>query len=57
MWKKLKKKLCNEFGIFEDGQLIKLLGVRYEWKIFKSGEIYMVVSINDKSEEIIKKYE
>ena len=50
---KMKKKLHKEFGIFEDGQLMKLLGVRYDWKIFESGENYVVVSSNDKEEEII----
>ena len=56
MWEK-KKKPRKDFGIFEDGQLRNLLGVQYEWKLFESGEIYVMMSMNKKAEEIINKYE
>ena len=46
----IKNKLHKEFGIVGYGQLRKLLGVRYEWQIFESGEFYVVVSMNDKVE-------
>ena len=47
---KMKKKLCKYFGIVEDGQFRKLLGVRCEWKRFESGYIYVVMSMNNKAE-------
>ena len=51
--RKEKSKLHKYFGIFKDGRLRKLLGLRYEWKVFESGEIYVLMSMNDKAEEII----
>ena len=38
-----EKELLKWFGIVEDGQLSKLSGVLYKWKIFKLGEIYVVM--------------
>ena len=46
----MKKKLHKEFGIVEGFQLSKLLGLQYEWKIFESGESYVVTSMSDKAE-------
>ena len=54
---KMKKKLRKLLGIVEDGQLRKLLGVQYEWKLFQLGEICVIMSMKDKTEEIIKQYE
>ena len=51
-----KSKLHKYFGIFKDGRLRKLLGLRYEWKLFESGEIYVLMSMNDKAEEIINHF-
>ena len=56
MWEK-RKKLHKFFGIVKYGQLRKLLGVWCEWKIFELGEIYVVMSMNDKVWENIKHYE
>ena len=47
----------TEFGTVEDGQLKKLLGVRYDWKRTDEGEPYIVMSMNDKAKEIIQAYE
>ena len=43
MWANGKNKLCKQFGIVKYGQLRKLLGVRYEWKIFELVRIYVVM--------------
>ena len=56
MWKN-KNLICKQFGIVEAGQLRKLLEVQYEWKIFESGEFYVVISVNYKPEESIKNFE
>jgi hypothetical protein len=53
----IKQKMKTEFGIVEDGQLKKLLGVRYDWKKTTKGERYVVMSMEDKAKEIIKSYE
>ena len=53
----MKKKLRKEFGMVKDCQLRKLLGIRYEWKVFELGEVYVVMSMKDKAEENIKQYE
>ena len=53
----MKNKLRKEFGIFKYGKLRKILGVRYKWKIFESGENFVVMSMDDKAGKIIKKYE
>ena len=54
----MKIKLKQKFGVVEDGQLKKLLGVRYEWR--DTGNIEMArvfLSMDDKAEEIVKEYE
>ena len=54
----MKSKLKEEFGVVEDGQLRKLLGVRYEWNNLEDPEKASVtLSMNDKAEEVIKAYE
>ena len=54
----MKNKLKQEFGIVEDGQLRKLLGIRYNWEYCDDSERSKVVlSMNDKAEEIIQTYE
>ena len=54
----MKEKLKKEFGVVEDGQLRKLLGVRYEWKDRHDKEkARVIMSMNDKAEEIIRAYE
>ena len=52
----MKYKLCKELGTVEDGQSRKILGVRYECKIFESGEINVVTKMNNKTGETIKNY-
>ena len=52
-----KKKPNRYFVMVKDCQLRKLLGIRYEWKIFELGEVYVVMSMKDKAEENIKQYE
>ena len=54
---KMKNNIRKEFEIVEYSKLRKLLGVQHDWKIFESGEIYLVMSMNDKVEEIINHYE
>lgn len=53
----IKKKLKLEFGTVEDGQLRKLLGVRYEWKRDEEDQPYIVMTMRDKAEDIVKSYE
>jgi hypothetical protein len=53
----MKLKLKQEFGVVEDGQLKKLLGVRYDWKRDNEDKPYIVMSMNDKAQEIIRAYE
>ena len=48
---KMIKKIHNDFVIVEDGKLRKLLGVRYKWKVFDPGGMYVVMSMNDKAEK------
>ena len=56
--KEMKYKLKAEFGVVEDGKLRKLLGVRYEWNyIDDPDKANIVISMNDKAEEIIQAYE
>ena len=50
---KMKNKLCEEFGIVKDSQLRKILGVRYEWKIFYLGEIYAVMSMKKSQKKLL----
>ena len=53
----MKHKLKNEFGVVEDGQLRKLLGVRYEWKdIGDETKARVIMDMSDKAEEIINAY-
>ena len=52
-----KAKLRTEFGTTEDGQLKKLLGVRYDWEKTTDGEPYIKMSMNDKADEIIDSYQ
>ena len=55
---RMKIKLKEEFGVVEDGQLRKLLGVRYEWKdVEDECNARVVLSMNDKGEEIVRNYE
>ena len=53
----IKMKLKQEFGTVEDGKLRKLLGVRYEWKRDNDDEPYIIMTMNDKANEIVKTYE
>ena len=55
---RMKNKLKKEFGVVEDGQLRKLLGVRYKWDDVDDAEKARVtLSMGDKADEIIKAYE
>ena len=45
----MKNKFREEFVIIKYCQLSKLLGVQYNWEIFESGEIYVVMSMSDKA--------
>ena len=54
----MKYKLKQEFGTVEDGQLRKLLGVRYTWENRDDPEKSKVIlNMDDKAEEIIEAYE
>lgn len=52
----IKTDLKREFGVVEDGQLRKLLGVRYRWETDDVGPV-VILDMQDKSYEIIKAYE
>ena len=54
----MKLKLKEEFGVVEDGQLRKLLGVRYDWRDTDDPtKARVVLSMNDKAEEIVRAFE
>jgi hypothetical protein len=53
----IKNKLKLNFGTVEDGQLRKMLGVRYDWKRDQNDEIYLEMRMDDKAKEIVKTYE
>ena len=54
----MKSKLKSEFGVVEDGQLRKLLGVRYEWRHCNDpNKAQVILSMEDKANEIIAAYE
>ena len=54
----MKIKLKQEFGVVEDGQLQKLLGVRYSWEQLNDpNEAKVKLSMEDKALEIIRSYE
>ena len=54
----MKSKLKDEFGVVEDGQLRKLLGVRYKWDDLNDPvNARVTLSMQDKAEEIIRGYE
>ena len=53
----MKTKLKQEFGVFEDGNLRKLLSVGYEWKdIEDKNKARVIVNMEDKAQEIIRAY-
>ena len=53
---KVKVGLKKEFGTTEDGILKKFVGVRYEWQENEQGEPYVIMSIEDQAEKIIRNY-
>ena len=53
----MKRKLKMEFGTVEDGQLRKLLGIRYKWMRTIEGRPYVVMSMDDKGANIVRAYE
>lgn len=54
----MKDKLKSKFGVVEDSQLRKLLGVRYEWdNLDDPEEAKVTMSMEDKAMEIINGYE
>ena len=54
----MKSKLKTEFGVVEDGQLRKLLGVRYEWNDLQDPiKASVTLNMDDKANEIIRDYE
>ena len=55
--KKIKDLLKKEFGTVEDGQLRKLLGIRYKWMRTIEGRPYVVMSMDDKGANIVRAYE
>ena len=52
----LKEKLRLEFGTVKQGQLMKLLGVNYDWKRDENGEPYAIMPMYDKAKEIVHSY-
>ena len=55
---RMKAKIKEEFGVVEDGQLRKLLGVRYSWEDLDDPEKARVtLSMDNKAAEIIKAFE
>ena len=56
--REMKIKLKQEFGVVEDGQLRKLLGVRYDWEDLENKHnAEVILSMNDKALEAIEAYE
>ena len=56
--KEMKTKLKQEFGVVEDGQLRKLLGVRYKWEDLNDpSNARVILNMDDKASEIIKSFE
>ena len=54
----MKAKLKSEFGVVEDGELRKLLGVRYRWNNRDDPvKASVTLEMKDKAEEIIRSYE
>ena len=53
----IKTDLKREFGVVEDGQLRKLLGVRYRWETNEDDTPIVILNMEDKANEIIKAYE
>ena len=54
----MKYKLKQEFGTVEDGQLRKLLGVRYKWEYLDDPDKAKVtLNMDDKADDIIQAYE
>ena len=54
----MKMKLKQEFGVVEDGQLRKLLGVRYNWvNLEDKNEAKVILSMDDKAKEIVQAFE
>ena len=54
----MKQKLKQEFGVVEDGQLRKLLGVRYKWYDLEDhNKARVILNMEDKANEVIEAYE
>ena len=54
----MKTKLKSEFGVVEDGQLRKLLGVRYQWDDLECPtKARVTLNMDDKAKEIIQAYQ
>ena len=55
---RMKAKIKEEFGVVEDGQLRKLLGVRYSWDdVDDPDNARVTLSMGDKADEIVKAFE
>ena len=56
--KAMKTKLKDEFGVVEDGQLRKLLGVRYKWEdLDNPDQAKVILSMDDKANDIVEAFE
>ena len=54
----MKTKLKSEFGVVEEGQLRKLLGVRYNWEdVDDPIKARVILNMDDKAKEIIDSYQ
>ena len=54
----MKATIKEEFGVVEDGQLRKLLGVRYSWDdVDDPDNARVTLSMGDKADEIVKAFE